>query len=112
MDTVVCLDCSSSMASDLESIRSSIRAILGKTLVCHEGDVRMALIGFQSHSDHWITKVYPFTSSIDIFQQQINVVQTEGSITDEDKAIGKIDGKKQSEDVITNVFVFYSSRCT
>ena len=89
MDIAVCLDCSSSIAFYFNQIRGRIFSILRNALACHQSDVRMALIEFQSHSDYWLTNTHPFTSSMDIFQGWFNAIQTEGTYIDENKAIGK-----------------------
>jgi len=89
MDIAVCLDCSSSIAFYSKQIRSIILSFVKKAFGCHLSDVLMALVAFQSHSDSWITDTYPFTSSMDTFQEWINDVQTRGGELDESKATGK-----------------------
>jgi hypothetical protein len=89
MDIAVCFDCSSSIAFYSKQIRRILRSIFRNALLSNENDVRMALIEFQSHTDEWVTKVHPFTSSIDTFQAWIDAVRTEGGNSDECKAVGK-----------------------
>ncbi|CAF2393148.1 unnamed protein product [Rotaria sp. Silwood2] len=87
MDIAVCLDCSSSMTFYLNSIRLNILSIVKKSIIEHQSDVRMALIEFQSHTDDWVTNIHPFTSSMDLFQEWLNAVRTEGRNSNECKAI-------------------------
>ncbi|CAF0877651.1 unnamed protein product [Rotaria sp. Silwood1] len=87
MDIAVCLDCSSSITSYLNRIRLNILSIVKRSLSEHQSDVRMALIEFQSHTDDWVTNIHPFTSSMDLFQEWINAVRTEGGNSNECKAI-------------------------
>jgi Mg-chelatase subunit ChlD len=97
MDIAVCLDCSLSMTFYLNQIRLRILSILSKALACHQSDVRMALIEFQSHTDSWVTNIHPFTSSMDRFQDWIDVVQTTGGNSDDSKAIGKKNKRKNDD---------------
>ena len=89
MDIAVCFDCSLSISFYSDQIRRRILSIFRKALSYDDDGIRMALIEFQSHSDDWVTKVHPFTSSISTFQQQINAVQTNGGNLNDCKAIGK-----------------------
>lgn len=63
-------------------------------------DIWMALIEFQSHHDPWTTRVKPFTSSFDQFQEWINAIETKGENFVECKAIGK-------KTLRMNRFIFY-----
>ncbi|CAF0814636.1 unnamed protein product [Adineta steineri] len=87
IDIAVCLDRSSSIAFYSKQIRLSLRSILNRALSCHQSDVRMALIEFQSHSHHWRTNIHPFTSSGDEFQEWIDAIEIENGNFNENKAI-------------------------
>jgi Mg-chelatase subunit ChlD len=102
MDIVVCLDCSSSITSFFNAIRSTILSIVNKTLVYHPSDVRIALIEFRSHTDYSVTNIHPFTSSMDTFKEWINAVKTDGGGPDGSKAVGK---RRQSIFYVTHLSV-------
>ncbi|CAF0972527.1 unnamed protein product [Adineta steineri] len=87
IDITVCLDRSPSIAFYFNQIRLSRRSILNKAVSCHQSDVRMALIEFQSHSHHWRTNIYPFTSSDDEFQGWLNTIQIANGNLNDNKAI-------------------------
>ena len=89
MDIAVCLDCSLSITFYLNQIRLNILSVLYKALMRHQNDIRIALIEFQSHTDFWVTNTHSFTSSIDIFEEWITIIRTDGRNSNECKAIGK-----------------------
>jgi hypothetical protein len=94
MDIAVCFDSSFSISFYSDQIRRRILSIVRKALSYDDNGIRMALIEFQSHTDDWVTKVHPFTSSISTFQERINAVQTNGGNLNDCKAVGK---KKPTE---------------
>lgn len=101
MDIAVCFDCSLSMTFYSNSFRRMILTLLRKMI---PSDLRMALTEFQSHDDRWVTKVHPFTSSIDEFEEWMNAIETKGENFVDCKAIGNRKTNVEIEQTLVDLF--------
>ncbi|CAF0829112.1 unnamed protein product [Rotaria sp. Silwood1] len=86
MDIVICLDCTSSVASFICQVRDRIWSII-EPIIENKSDIRLALIEFRSHDDSWVTVIHPFTHSARIFQDWLSNTQAEGGSQDGTRAI-------------------------
>ncbi|CAF5082489.1 unnamed protein product, partial [Rotaria sp. Silwood1] len=89
INLVLCLECTSSMASYLNEVRRMIISILNSTVALNPNAIRMSLIQFRSRARHdvWWTNTYAWTESINVLNQWSDNIEAFGGSEDEGEAV-------------------------
>ncbi|MEL7304404.1 MAG: VWA domain-containing protein [Myxococcota bacterium] len=79
VDIAVVLDTTGSMSSQIERLKTTLRAIhVQLTSLPSEPDVRFALVAYRDRGDEYITQTTQFTSDVDAFQAVLNRLEADG----------------------------------
>jgi len=81
LDLVFCCDCTSSMASYIETAKQNIRKISESMHAMEARDMRYGLVCYRDHppqDNTYAVKVFNFTPSIQTMQQNINTMSAQG----------------------------------
>ncbi|CAF4012866.1 unnamed protein product [Rotaria sp. Silwood1] len=90
INLVICLECTSSMASYLNEVRRMIISIFNSTVALNPNAIRMSLIQFRSRARHdvWLTNTYASTQNINVLNQWPHKIEAFGGSEDEGEAVG------------------------
>ena len=107
IDLVFCLECTSSMAVNLNRVREMLISVSNAVLARNQNTIHLSLIQFRSCTPDgpWMTKLFASTKDNDAFKEWLDNIQGFGGSEDECEAIGK---RKQVFDEIE--LVFYASK--
>jgi hypothetical protein len=77
LDLVICLDTTGSMRDEITTIQNMLPALLKKILPAYPS-FRIGLVLYKDYYDAYVTRVLPFTSSIDQFQTRLKAISVGG----------------------------------
>ncbi|MFL6843788.1 MAG: vWA domain-containing protein [Allosphingosinicella sp.] len=73
------IDTTGSMGDEIAYLKSELRAILDDLRQSHPGlDIRLGLVAYRDEGDVYVTRTYPFVSSVDAMQANLRVQQADG----------------------------------
>lgn len=81
LDLAFAMDCTGSMGSYIASAQQNIRTIIEQIVAAEKADVKFALVAYRDHppqESSFVTKVYPFTSSLSTMKQCLNECSASG----------------------------------
>jgi len=81
LDLVFAMDCTGSMGSYIHTAQQSVREMIQSIVEAEKADVRFALVSYRDHppQEHsYLTKVYPFTSSISKMRASLDSLSASG----------------------------------
>jgi hypothetical protein len=77
LDLVVCLDTTGSMRDEIAAIQNTLPALLKEILPAYPS-FRVGLVLYKDYYDAYVTRVLPFSSSIDQFQTRLKAISVGG----------------------------------
>jgi hypothetical protein len=77
LDVVICLDTTGSMRKHIEAVRSQLINML-RDIVSLSPSFRIGMVLYKDYHEEYITKIIPFTSDFDVFQQNLNAIKVGG----------------------------------
>lgn len=78
-DLMVVVDVTGSMGDELEYLKSELRSILDALKRGHPRlDIRLSLIAYRDEGDEFVTRTFPFTSSLDRMQVSLSAQSAGG----------------------------------
>jgi hypothetical protein len=77
LDLVLCLDTTSSMQDDIDSVRKALIPML-RNLIGSFPRFRIGMVLYKDYFDEYLSRVIPFTADFDNFQQTLNAIRVNG----------------------------------
>jgi hypothetical protein len=78
-DLLLAIDTTGSMGDELNYLKSELRSILTDLRRSHPGlDIRLGLVAYKDEGDVYVTRTYPFVSSLDAMQSNLQSQYAEG----------------------------------
>jgi hypothetical protein len=78
-DLLLAIDTTGSMGDEIAYLKSELRTILADIRGTHPGlDIRLGLIAYRDLGDDYVTRTYPFTSSLDSMQANLQTQYASG----------------------------------
>ncbi|MDR3166963.1 MAG: VWA domain-containing protein [Treponema sp.] len=77
LDLVLCLDTTSSMQDDINSVREALIPML-RNLIGSFPSFRIGMVLYKDYFDEYLNKVFPFTASFETFQRNLNSIRVNG----------------------------------
>lgn len=79
VDIMLCLDCTGSMADEIERIQKTLMAMTAKLNVLPgKPRIRWGLVQYRDRGDTYVTKSHGFTTDVDKFQRRLNQCAASG----------------------------------
>jgi hypothetical protein len=71
-DLLLAIDTTGSMGDEIDFLKSELRTILADIRRSHPGlDIRLGLVAYKDEGDEYVTRTYPFVSSLDAMQANL-----------------------------------------
>jgi Mg-chelatase subunit ChlD len=77
VDIVICLDTTGSMRPYIDMIRTRLISIL-EEIVPRFDSFRIGMVLYKDYNDEYLTRVVPFTASLNTFQRSLNAIRVGG----------------------------------
>jgi hypothetical protein len=78
-DLLLAIDTTGSMGDEINYLKSELRSILTDLRRTHPGlDIRLGLVAYKDEGDVYVTRTYPFVSSLDAMQSNLQAQYAEG----------------------------------
>jgi hypothetical protein len=77
LDLVLCLDTTSSMQDDINSVRKALIPML-RDLIGSFPNFRIGMVLYKDYFDEYLNRIIPFTTNFDSFQQTLNAIRVNG----------------------------------
>jgi hypothetical protein len=78
-DLLLAIDTTGSMGDEIDFLKSELRSILGAIRRSHPGlDIRLGLVAYRDEGDEYVTRTYPFVSSLDSMQANLQTQYASG----------------------------------
>jgi Mg-chelatase subunit ChlD len=78
-DLLLAIDTTGSMGDEINYLKSELRSILTDLRRSHPGlDIRLGLVAYKDEGDVYVTRTYPFVSSLDAMQSNLQAQYAEG----------------------------------
>jgi von Willebrand factor type A domain len=78
-DLLLAIDTTGSMGDEINYLKSELRSILADLRRSHPGlDIRLGLVAYKDEGDVYVTRTYPFVSSLDAMQSNLQAQYAEG----------------------------------
>ena len=78
-DLLLAIDTTGSMGDEIAYLKSELRTILTDIRRSHPGlDVRLGLVAYKDEGDEYVTRTYPFVSSLDAMQANLQTQYASG----------------------------------
>ncbi|HLL30981.1 MAG TPA: vWA domain-containing protein, partial [Allosphingosinicella sp.] len=78
-DLLLAIDTTGSMSDELNYLKSELRTILADLRRSHPGlDIRLGLVAYKDEGDVYVTRTYPFVSSLDTMQANLQAQYASG----------------------------------
>jgi hypothetical protein len=78
-DLLLAIDTTGSMGDEINYLKSELRTILTDLRRTHPGlDIRLGLVAYKDEGDVYVTSTYPFVSSLDAMQANLQAQYAEG----------------------------------
>jgi von Willebrand factor type A domain len=78
-DLLLAIDTTGSMGDEINYLKSELRSILTDLGRTHPGlDIRLGLVAYKDEGDVYVTRTYPFVSSLDAMQSNLQAQYAEG----------------------------------
>jgi hypothetical protein len=78
-DLLLAIDTTGSMGDEINYLKSELRTILTDLRRTHPGlDIRLGLVAYKDEGDVYVTRTYPFVSSLDAMQSSLQAQYAEG----------------------------------
>lgn len=77
IDLAFVLDTTGSMAEEIAAVKSTIQKV-AKVLAAEQTTVRVGLVEYKDRQDPFVTKVYPFSTDLPGFAQQVSQINASG----------------------------------
>jgi hypothetical protein len=78
-DLLLAIDTTGSMGDEINYLKSELRTILIDLRRSHPGlDIRLGLVAYKDEGDVYVTRTYPFASSLDSMQSNLQAQYAEG----------------------------------
>jgi hypothetical protein len=78
-DLLLAIDTTGSMGDEINYLKSELRTILTDLRRSHPGlDIRLGLVAYKDQGDVYVTRTYPFVSSLDAMQSNLQAQYAEG----------------------------------
>jgi hypothetical protein len=77
LDLVLCLDTTSSMQDDIDSVRKALIPML-RDLIGSFSGFRIGMVLYKDYFDEYLTKLIPFTRDFENFQRNLNAIRVNG----------------------------------
>jgi hypothetical protein len=78
-DLMLAIDTTGSMGDEISYLKSELRTILADLGQSHPGlDIRLGLVAYKDEGDVYVTRTYPFVSSLDAMQANLQAQYAEG----------------------------------
>ncbi len=111
LDIVLCLDCTGSMADEIERIQKTLMSMVAKlNALPNKPQIRWGLVQYRDRGDSYVTKKHGFTKDIEKFQQRLDECEAAGGSDYEEsvnealhKTVEKMDWDR--DDAIRLVFL-------
>ena len=78
-DLLLAIDTTGSMGDEINYLKSELRSILADLRRTHPGlDIRLGLVAYRDEGDEYVTRTYPFVSSLDSMQSSLQAQYASG----------------------------------
>lgn len=78
-DLLLAIDTTGSMGDEIAYLKSELRSILGEIRRSHPGlDIRLGLVAYRDEGDEYVTRTFPFVSSLDAMQSNLQAQYASG----------------------------------
>jgi hypothetical protein len=78
-DLMLTIDTTGSMGDEIDYLKAELRAILADLRRSHPGlDIRLGLVAYRDQGDVYVTRTYPFVSSLDAMQSNLRAQYADG----------------------------------
>ncbi|MDR2467894.1 MAG: VWA domain-containing protein [Spirochaetaceae bacterium] len=77
IDVVLCIDTTASMRNDITALRMRLVAA-AQGMLSNFLSLRVGVVAFRDYKDAYITRVYPFTADLGVFQKTLSALQAVG----------------------------------
>jgi hypothetical protein len=78
-DLMLAIDTTGSMGDEIAYLKSELRTILADIRRSHPGlDIRLGLVAYRDEGDDYVTRTYPFVSSLDVMQANLQTQYASG----------------------------------
>ncbi|HEX8624416.1 MAG TPA: vWA domain-containing protein [Allosphingosinicella sp.] len=78
-DLLLAIDTTGSMGDEINYLKSELRTILADLRRTHPGlDIRLGLVAYKDEGDVYVTRTFPFVSSLDAMQSNLQAQYAEG----------------------------------
>jgi hypothetical protein len=77
IDIVICLDTTSSMKNDIDSVREKLIPMLSE-LIAEFASFQIGMVLYKDYSDEYLNQVMPFTGDFAVFQRTLNNIRVSG----------------------------------
>jgi hypothetical protein len=77
LDLVLCLDTTSSMKDDIDSVRLMLIPML-KGLISKYSRFRIGMVLYKDYFEEYLNRIVPFTEDFDGFQRELNAIEVAG----------------------------------
>jgi len=78
-DLLLAIDTTGSMGDEINYLKSELRSILTDLRRSHPGlDIRLGLVAYKDEGDVYVTRTFPFVSSLDAMQSNLQAQYAEG----------------------------------
>ncbi len=78
-DLLLAIDTTGSMGDEIAYLKSELRSILNEIRRSHPGlDIRLGLVAYRDEGDDYVTRTYPFVSSLDSMQANLQTQYAAG----------------------------------
>lgn len=78
-DLLLAIDTTGSMGDEIAYLKSELRTILADLRRSHPGlDIRLGLVAYRDEGDVYVTRTYPFVSSVDVMQANLQAQYAAG----------------------------------
>ncbi|MDR3138637.1 MAG: VWA domain-containing protein [Treponema sp.] len=77
LDLVICLDTTSSMQDDINSVRRALIPML-RELIGSFASFRIGMVLYKDYFDEYLNQVVPFTADFEVFQRTLNAIRVNG----------------------------------
>jgi hypothetical protein len=78
-DLLLAIDTTGSMGDEIAYLKSELRTILADIRRSHPGlDIRLSLVAYRDEGDEYVTRTYPFVSSLDSMQADLQTQYASG----------------------------------
>ncbi|MDR2102691.1 MAG: VWA domain-containing protein [Treponema sp.] len=77
LDLVLCLDTTSSMQDDINSVRKALIPML-RELIDSFASFRIGMVLYKDYFDEYLNRTVPFTADFEVFQRTLNAIRVNG----------------------------------